>query len=129
MLVNTITRGCRAAALAVVCAAGPLLLSAVANADPDPAAPAPDPQAVCEAPEYGGVFVAGPTSPDGTTHTQCQYIVSGSFYYDNFDNGTYVGTLVYRDGARVPTEHPVMPELMGQIPGGHLPLMPFPGQF
>ncbi|MEU0498546.1 hypothetical protein [Mycobacterium sp. NPDC006124] len=127
---NVIVRGRRVAVLAAACAAAPLLLCAVAHAEPDPAAPAPDPQAACEAPEYGGVFVTGPTSPDGTTHAQCQYIVSGHFYYDNYDNGTYAGTLVYRDGARVPTDRPEMPELLGQVPGGQrLPVFPFPGQF
>ena len=90
-------------------------------------------QAVSAARLCGGAdsrryVVAGPTSPDGTTHTQCQYIVEGHFYYDNYDNGTYAGTLVYRDGARVPTERPVMPEML-QVPGGRSPLIPFPGQF
>lgn len=127
---TAIVRGRRVAALCAACAAVPLLLSAVARAEPDPVAPAPDPQAACEAPEYGGVYVPGPTSQDGTIHGQCQYIVSGHFYYDNYDNGAYVGTLVYRDGARVPTERPVMPELLGQVPGGdRLPVFPFPGQF
>lgn len=129
-LINTseITRGHRVAALIAACAVGPLLLCGIARAEPDPVAPAPDPQAMCEAPDFGGVFVAGPTSQDGTTHAQCQYIVEGHFYYDNYDNGTYTGTLVYRDGARVPTERPVMPDTL-QVPGGRLPVMPFPGQF
>jgi len=128
--VFAIVRGWRVAALAASCTVGPLLLCAIAGADPAaPApAPAPDPQAACEAPDFGGVFVTAPASQDGTTHGQCQYIVEGHFYYDNYDNGTYVGTLVYRDGARVPTERPAMPEML-QVPGGHSPLIPFPGQF
>ena len=125
---SAIARGRRVAALAAACAVGPLLVCGIARADPDPVAPAPDARATCEAPDFGGVFVVGPVSQDGTTHDQCQYIVSGHFYYDNYDNGAYVGTLVYRDGARVPTERPVMPEML-QVPGGHLPVMPFPGQF
>ena len=125
---SAIARGRRVAALAAACAVGPILLSAVARAEPDPVAPAPNPQAACEAPDFGGVFVTGPVSQDGTTHDQCQYIVEGHFYYDNYDNGTYTGTLVYRDGARVPTERPVMPEML-QVPGGRLPVVPFPGQF
>jgi hypothetical protein len=123
---SAIGRGRRVAALAAACAVGPLLLCGIARADP--VAPAPDPQAACEAPDFGGVFVTAPASQDGTTHDQCQYIVEGHFYYDNYDNGIYTGTLVYRDGARVPTERPVMPEML-QLPGGHLPVVPFPGQF
>ena len=127
-LINTsaIGRARWAAALASACAFGALSLCGIAGADP--VAPAPDPQAACEAPDFGGVFVTGPASQDGTTHGQCQYIVEGHFYYDNYDNGTYTGTLVYRDGARVPTERPVMPETL-QVPGGRLPVVPFPGQF
>ena len=125
---SAIARARRVAALAAACAAGPLLLCGIARADPDPVAPAADPQAACEAPDFGGVFVTAPASQDGTTHGQCQYIVEGHFYYDNYDNGTYTGTLVYRDGARVPTERPVMPETL-QVPGGRLPVVPFPGQF
>ena len=123
---SAIGRGRRVAALAAACAVGPLLLCGIAHADP--VEPAPDARAACEAPDFGGVFVTGPASQDGTTHDQCQYIVEGHFYYDNYDNGTYTGTLVYRDGARVPTERPVMPETL-QVPGGRSPLIPFPGQF
>jgi hypothetical protein len=123
---SAIGRGRWAAALASVCAVGALFLCGIAGADP--VAPAPDPQAACEAPDFGGVFVTAPASQDGTTRGQCQYIVEGHFYYDNYDNGTYTGTLVYRDGARVPTERPVMPEML-QVPGGRSPIIPFPGQF
>lgn len=123
---SAIVRGSWAAALGSAFAVGPLLLCGIASADP--VAPAPDARAACEAPDFGGVFVTGPVSQDGTTHDQCQYIVSGHFYYDNYDNGTYAGTLVYRDGARVPTDRPVMPEML-QVPGGRSPLIPFPGQF
>jgi hypothetical protein len=123
---SAIARGRRVAALAAACAVGPIILCGIASADP--VAPAPDARAACEAPDFGGVFVIGPASQDGTTHDQCQYIVEGHFYYDNYDNGTYTGTLVYRDGARVPTERPVMPEML-QVPGGRSPLIPFPGQF
>ena len=123
---SAIACGRRVAALAAACAVGPLLLCGIASADP--VAPAPDARAACEAPDFGGVFVTGPVSQDGTTHDQCQYIVEGHFYYDNYDNGTYTGTLVYRDGARVPTERPVMPEML-QVPGARSPLIPFPGQF
>jgi hypothetical protein len=121
---NAIGRGRTVAALAATLAAGPLILSAIAHADPD--APAEDPRVQCESPEFGGVFIAT-TTPDGVAHAVCQYIVEGQFYYDNYDNGTYTGTLVYRDGAKVPTERPVMPGLLN-IPGG-LPLIMFPGQF
>jgi hypothetical protein len=116
----------RFAALAAF-AAAPLILSAVAHADPDPDAPTGDPRAVCESPDFGGVFTEDPASPDGVTHAVCQYIVEGAFYYDNYDNGVYAGTLVYRDGAKVPTQRPVMPETF-PLPG-KLPLVPFPGPF
>lgn len=98
-------------------AAAPLMLSAVAQADPDPAVPAADPRAECESLAFGGVWV-----DDGAPHSVCQYIVEGQFYYDNYDNGSYTGTLVYRDGGKVPTERPVMPELL-TIPGGVPPLV------
>jgi hypothetical protein len=50
--------------------------------------------------------------------------VTGSFYYDNYDNGVYAGTLVYRDGERVPTERPQIPEAIA-MPGGVPLLLPF----
>jgi hypothetical protein len=99
----------------------PLLLSPAANAEPAPDLPPPDPRGQCESPDFGGVFVV--TSP---TLAECQYIVSGAFYYDNYDNGLYTGTLVYRDGAKVPTERPVMPETLtipNQVP---YRVVPFP---
>jgi hypothetical protein len=117
----------RFAALAA-CAGAPLILSAVAHADPPaPEVPTGDPQAECESPDFGGVFTTAPASPDGVTHAVCQYIVEGKFYYDNYDNGVYTGTLVYRDGAKVPTGRPVMPGTF-QLPG-KLPLVPFPAPF
>jgi hypothetical protein len=142
----SIGRGRKVLALVAALAAAPVVLSAVANADPDPdpnpdpgvpaaadtpaadpGVPAADPKAQCESREVGGVFVAGATTPDGVTHAACQYIISGHFYYDNYDNGAYTGTLVYRDGAKVPTERPPMPELL-TVPTD-LPVIPFPGQF
>ena len=119
---NVIGRGRKVAALVVALAAAPVVLSAVAHADPD--APA-DPKAQCEAPDMGGVFIADATSQDGVAHAECQYIVEGHFYYDNYENGTYTGTLVYRDGAKVPTERPQMPEVL-TVPGS-VPI-PFLGQ-
>ncbi|MBX7448428.1 hypothetical protein GR927_10540 [Mycolicibacterium sp. 3033] len=99
-------------------AAAPLLLSGPALAQPAP--PPVDPRAGCESPEYGGVFV-----PVTATRAECQYIVAGSFYYDDYDNGVYTGTLVYRDGAKVPTERPQMPELFTMPGGGLPPVVPF----
>ncbi len=97
-----------------------MVLSAVAHADPDSDAPA-DPKAQCDSPEVGGVFATS-TTPDQVTHAVCQYIVEGHFYYDNFENGAYTGTLVYRDGAKVPTERPQIPDVL-TIPGsGPIPL-------
>jgi hypothetical protein len=119
---SAIRRGREVAALVAAFAAAPLVCSAVAHSDPDPVVPADDPRAQCEAPEFGGVFVTA-----SAAHSECQYIVEGYFYYDNYDNGAYTGTLVYRDGAKVPTERPVMPELLNSPRG--LPLVPFPGQF
>jgi hypothetical protein len=104
---------CALAALA----ASPLLLSAVAHADPVPAVPVGDPRAACESVEFGGVWV-----DNGAPHAACQYIVEGQFYYDNYDNGSYTGTLVYRNGAKVPTERPVIPELF-TMPAGRPPLV------
>jgi len=101
------------AALAVT----PLVLSAVAHADPDPAVPVGDPRAECESLEFGGVWV-----DNDAPHSLCQYIVEGQFYYDNYDNGSYTGTLVYKDGAKVPTERPVMPGLL-TVPSGRPPLV------
>ena len=119
------------AGLAATFAAAPLLMCAVASAEPvlapDPALPAVpvvDPRAACESPEFGGVFVT-----TSETQSACQYIVEGLFYYDNYDSGAYTGTLVYRDGAKVPTEKPVMPETF-TMPGGRpAPVIVFPGQF
>jgi hypothetical protein len=118
---NVIGRGRKVAALVVALAAAPVVLSAVAHADPDPDAPA-DPRAQCEAPDMGGVFIADATSQDGVAHSECRYIIEGHFYYDNYENGTYTGTLVYSDGAKVPTERPQMPEVL-TVPGsGPIPL-------
>jgi hypothetical protein len=120
---NVIGRGRKVAAFVAALAAGPLVLSAVAHADPgpDPDAPSVDPKAQCDSPEVGGVLTTS-TTPDQVTHATCQYIVEGQFYYDNYENGTYTGTLVYRDGAKVPTERPQLPELL-TIPSE----LPFPG--
>lgn len=104
---------CAVAALA----ATPLVLSAVAHADPGPAGPVGDPRAACESVQFGGVWV-----DEGAPHAVCQYIVEGQFYYDNYDNGSYTGTLVYRDGAKVPTQRPVIPELL-TVPSGVPPLV------
>ena len=127
---NVIGRGRKVAALVAALAAAPIVLSAVAHADPDPGpgpdpnAPSVDPKAQCDSPEVGGVFTTS-TTPDQVTHAVCQYIVSGQFYYDNFDNGTYTGTLVYRDGAKVPTERPQMPEVL-TVPGSPSPFLGLP---
>jgi hypothetical protein len=146
---NVIGRGRKVAAVLAGLAAASVVLSAVALADPDPGpdpgpgpgpgpsadanadlgaaadagAPVVDLKAQCESPEVGGVFV---TAPGQVTHSECQYIVEGYFYYDNYDNGAYTGTLVYRDGAKVPTERPQLPELLTAIPSDK-PLI-FPGQ-
>jgi hypothetical protein len=107
-LINADARRCGSAAAAITAAA--LLLCGTAHAQP---APAPvDPKAGCEAPEFGGVFV--PVTPE---HAECHYIVSGAFYYDLYDNGAYTGTLVYRNGEKVPTERPPIPETF-TAPGG-----------
>lgn len=120
------------AAVVAISAAVPLVLSAVAYAEPAPVpdpnglpvAPVVDPRAECENPDFGGVFVTV-----SAEHSECQYIVEGQFYYDNYDNGAYTGTLVYRDGARVATERPVMPGTL-TMPGGRpAPVIVFPGQF
>lgn len=114
----------RLAALVAVSAAT-LVPSAVAHADPDPSAPAPatDLRAQCESPDFGGVLVND--VQDGVPRSVCQYIVEGHFYYDTYENGTYLGTAVYRDGQKVPTERPAIPELFA-IPQG-LPLLAFQG--
>ncbi|WP_422744133.1 hypothetical protein ACN27E_20200 [Mycobacterium sp. WMMD1722] len=106
-----------AAMCAVAALATPLVLTAVAHADPAPAVPAGDPRTVCESREFGGLWVDG-----DAPHAVCQYIVEGRFYYDTYDNGSYSGTLVYQDGAKVPTERPVIPELF-TMPGGRPPLV------
>jgi hypothetical protein len=140
----------KASAITAAVLAAPLLLSAVAHAEPAPepvpqpapvvapapetppapdAAPVVDPAAICAQPEYGGVLVTDPPAPDGVTRSNCQYIVSGRFYYDNYENGVYVGTLMFWDGQKVPTARPQMPELLN-IPGNMpTPVIPFPGQF
>ncbi|TRW89251.1 hypothetical protein FK535_00080 [Mycolicibacterium sp. 018/SC-01/001] len=100
------------------CAAAPLLFSAAASAQPAP--PPVDPRAGCESPDFGGLFVAVTA-----THAECRYIVSGSFYWDNYDDGVYTGTLVYRDGAKVPTERPQIPEQFTMPGGGPPPVIPF----
>ena len=111
----------RVVALAAACAAAPLVLTAVAHADPDanpdPNAPATDLRAQCESPEFGGVLVTD--EQQGVQRSVCQYIVTGAFYYDTYENGVYTGTAVYRDGKTVPTERPVMPEQLS-IPTGLL---------
>lgn len=112
---SAITR--RAATLVAACATPLALFSAVANAEPDPAAPVVDPRAQCESPEMGGVFVTTPTPPGAIPHAECHYIIEGQFYYDNYDGGAYTGTLVYRDGAKVPTERPPMPERLEALGG------------
>jgi hypothetical protein len=104
------TAMCAIAALA----ATPFVLSAAAHADP---APVGDPRAECESPAFGGHWV-----DEVPPHAVCQYIVEGQFYYDSYDNGSYTGTLVYRDGSKVPTERPVIPELL-TIPNGLPPLV------
>lgn len=133
---DTVRRVLVKAAVLAAAFAAPLVLSAVAHAEPDPNVPpdpnAPvvvDPAAICASPEVGGVLTTAPPAPDGITRMQCQYIVSGRFYYDNYENGVYTGTLVYWDGATVPTERPQMPEILN-IPGNiPAPVIPFPGQF
>lgn len=120
----------KVAVVAAAFAAAPLLLSAVAHAEPDPnAAPLVDPAALCASPDVGGVFIAAPAAPDGVARSECQYIVEGYFYYDNYENGAYTGTLVYKDGAKVPTERPVIPENFTMPGGGPAPTFVFPGQF
>jgi hypothetical protein len=123
--VNAIAR--RVAVIAAAFAAAPLLLSGVSHADPDPDPAAPvDPRAECESFDVGGVF-STTTSQDGVTHSVCTYIVEGFFYYDDYDNGLYTGTLVNRDGAKVPTARPEIAPLVA-LPKG-FPLMPLPGGF
>ncbi|MEW5810774.1 MAG: hypothetical protein AB1925_15100 [Actinomycetota bacterium] len=117
-LINTRSRRCRLAGLAAVFAAAPLLLGGPAHAQPG--SPPVDPRTGCESPEFGGVFVAVTA-----TRAECQYIVAGSFYYDDYDNGVYTGTLVYRDGAKVPTERPQIPEMFTMPGGGLPPVVPF----
>lgn len=117
------------AAVAAAFVVAPLVQSAVAQAEPDPNVPAVDPAAFCASPEVGGVLTTAPPAPDGVTRVQCQYIVSGSFYYDNYENGVYAGTLVYRDGATVPTERPQLPELLNMPGNLPMPVIPFPNQF
>jgi hypothetical protein len=121
---NAIPRSSRAAAaLLVTFAAAPMLLSAVCHADPDPDPAVPiDPRAQCESADVMGVFITT-TTPDAVVHSECQYIVSGLFYYDNYDNGAYTGTLVYWDGAKVPTERPAITPLLV------LPNLPYFPQF
>ena len=116
-LIETRPRRCGLAGLAAAFAAAPVLLSGAAHSQPAP--PPVDPRIGCESPEFGGVFV-----PVTATYAECQYIVTGSFYYDGYDNGVYTGTLVYRDGAKVPTERPQMPETF-TAPGGVPLLLPF----
>lgn len=113
-LINTQGRRYTFAGLTAALAAAPLIASGVAHAQPGP--PPVDPRIGCESPEFGGVFV-----PVTATEAECQYIVTGSFYYDTYDNGVYTGTLVYRDGAKVPTERPQIPETFTG-PGG-MPLL------
>ncbi|XTP34151.1 hypothetical protein ACORG1_28600 [Mycobacterium sp. TJFP1] len=72
-------------------------------------------------PTGGGAYVT-----ITATLSECHYIVSGAFYYDNYDNGVYTGTLVYRDGAKMPTERPQMPDTF-TMPGGVPLLIPFAG--
>lgn len=125
--VNAIARSCRVAAIAAAFAAAPLLLSAVSHADPDPDPPAPvDLRVECESAAIQGAF-SSTTSPDGVTHDVCTYIEDGYFYYDNYDNGVYTGTLVNRNGETVPTERPQLAPLV-PLPKG-FPLVPFPGGF
>ena len=120
-LINTAAHARRrtVAGVAAAFAAAPLLLSGVAHAQPGPVVPPVDPRAACESPDFGGAFVT--ISP---THSECQYIVSGSFYYDNYDDGAYTGTLVYRDGGKVPTERPQIPGTF-TMPGGVPLFVPF----
>lgn len=115
-LINTRSRRIGFAGVAAAFAAAPLLLGGAAHAQPGP--PPADPRIGCESPEFGGVFV-----PVTATQSQCQYIVTGSFYYDTYDNGQYTGTLVYRDGAKVPTERPQIPETF-TMPSGEPLFMP-----
>ena len=107
----------RVVAIVAACATAPLVLTAVAHADPDPNPPATDLRAQCESPEFGGVLVTD--EQQGVQRSVCQYIVTGNFYYDTYENGVYTGTAVYRDGKTVPTERPVMPEQLS-IPTGLL---------
>ena len=109
----------RVAALISACAATSLILGGLAHADPgpDPTAPASNPMAECETPEFGGVLTTD--VQQGVQRSVCQYIVTGNFYYDTYENGVYTGTAVYRDGKTVPTERPVMPEQLS-LPSGLL---------
>src|SRR4051812_32743631 len=107
------------AALVAACAVAPLVLSAAAHAEPDPTQPGADLRAQCESPEFGGVLVTD--VQQGVQRPVCQYIVTGHFYYDTYENGTYVGTAVYRDGKTEPTERPEIPELFTLPPDFRLP--------
>ncbi|PRC43626.1 hypothetical protein C6A85_000000104375 [Mycobacterium sp. ITM-2017-0098] len=122
-LINTAAQTLRrrAACLVAALAAAPLLVNGAAHAQPGPGAPPADPRAACESPDFGGAYVA-----ITATLSECHYIVSGAFYYDNYDNGVYTGTLVYRDGAKVPTERPQVPDTF-TMPGGVPLLIPSAG--
>ena len=115
------THRARVACLAAAFVAAPLLMSGVAHAQPAPGVPPLDPRAACESPAFGGAFVT-----INATLSECHYIVTGTFYYDNYDNGVYTGTLAYRDGTKVPTERPQMPETF-TMPGGAPLLLPMDG--
>ncbi len=122
-LINTAaqTRRRAAACLVAAFAAAPFLANGAAHAQPGPGVPTVDPRAACESPDWGGAYVT-----ITATLSECHYIVSGAFYYDNYDNGVYTGTLVYRDGAKMPTERPQMPDTF-TMPGGVPLLIPFAG--
>jgi hypothetical protein len=125
--VNAIARRCTVAVMAAAFAAAPLLLSAVSHADPEPDPPPPvDLRLECENINVQGVF-STMVSTDGVTHSVCQYIVEGYFYYDLYDNGVYTGTLINKNGEKTPIERPEIPPFQ-PLPKD-FPLTPYPGTF
>jgi hypothetical protein len=104
-----------------------MVLSPVSRADPDPDPPPPvDLQAQCENIDVQGVY-SSMVSTDGVAHAVCQYIVEGYFYYDLYDNGVYTGTLINKNGEKVPTERPDIAPF-ARLPES-FPLQPYPGAF
>lgn len=73
-----------------------------ARADPET-----DIQAECESSAVGGIYSTSVVNH--VSRSSCQYLLEGYAYSDNYENGAYTGTTVYRDGATVPTPKPTIP--------------------